>query len=263
MLIRLADRIICADTLYPYIEDYCRDYAVNEQEAENEPDISITITPKDIECERERFAKEDMAAGNPVRQFSGEYLETLAVYRKIAERMPDHDTFLFHGSAVAVDGQAYIFTAKSGTGKSTHTGLWRQVFGDRAVMVNDDKPLIRIKKTGEKCGSENGFLAYVYGTPWDGKHRLSSPVSVPVKAVCILERGKENRIVKIDKKTAMPEIIAQSYRPFEPASLHKTLSLIDSLTESVGLFRMECNMDPDAARMSYEVMSGAKERNKS
>ena len=106
-----------------------------------------------------------------------DYLETLAVCRKIAERMPEHNTFLFYGSCIAVDGAGYVFTAKSGTGKSTHTRLWRELLDNRATMVNDDKPLIRIADDD----------AIIYGTPWDGKHPLSHNIAVPLKAICILE----------------------------------------------------------------------------
>lgn len=75
-------------------------------------------------------------------------LEETAVYRKIADKMVDYDTFVFHGSVIAVEGQAYLFTAKSGTGKSTHTRLWREMLGDKAVMVNDDKPMLRVTESG-------------------------------------------------------------------------------------------------------------------
>jgi serine kinase of HPr protein (carbohydrate metabolism regulator) len=97
-----------------------------------------------------------------------------------------------HASAVEVDGKAYLFSANSGTGKSTHTRLWREVFGDRAVMVNDDKPFLRM--------TEGAVM--VYGSPWNGKHGLGCNLSVPLKAVCILERGEENRIEKISAKQA-------------------------------------------------------------
>ena len=111
-------------------------------------------------------------------------METLAVYRKIADQMLSYDTLLFHGSVVAVDETGYLFTAKSGTGKSPHARLWREYLGERAVMVNDDKPLLQITK--------NGVIAY--GTPWDGKHHLSSNIAVPLKAICILTRASENHI---------------------------------------------------------------------
>lgn len=254
MLIRLADRIIRIETMFPYMEEYCADYMIKDRTGGAEPDFGICILPEDIDFEREKSAREDMVEGNPVRHFSDAYLETLAAYRKIAERMPDYDTFLFHGSAISVDGTGYIFIAKSGTGKSTHTKLWRELFGDRAVMVNDDKPLIRIKAVADKNTERGSSQAVVCGTPWDGKHRLSSPVSVPIRAICILERGRQNRIERIGRSEAMPMLIQQSYRPQEPLALAKTLSLLESLAACVGLYRMECNMDIEAAEMAYRVM---------
>lgn len=195
---------------------------------------TVQVSPQDIDLERSR-------ADRP--GYSDAYLETLAVYRKIAERMPAYDTFLFHGSAIAVDGAAYIFTAKSGTGKSTHTRLWREMLGERAVMVNDDKPLIRVHPDG---------AATVYGTPWDGKHHLSSNIAVPVRAICILERAQENRIREISKAEALPMLLQQTYRPADPAALAKTLTLIDRL--NVKLYRLGCNMEKEAAEVSYNAM---------
>ena len=205
----------------------------------------METTPSDIEYEDERSAAEDKKEGIPVRKFSAPYLETLAVYRKIAEKMLDYDTILFHGSAVAVEGVGYLFTAKSGTGKSTHTRLWREILGERAVMINDDKPLIKV--------SENGIT--IYGTPWDGKHRLSTNMSVPLRAICILERAEENCIVPITKKDAYNMLIQQVYKPTEPQMLIKTLQLIDRLSENVKLYRLGCNMDIGAAEISYKTMS--------
>ena len=167
------------------------------------------------------------------------------MYRQIAEKMPAYDTVLFHGSCVAVNGEGYLFTAGSGTGKSTHAYLWRQLLGEKAVMVNDDKPLIRIREDG---------TAVVYGTPWDGKHRLSTNIAVPLKAVCILERAGENHIVPITKTDALPMLIRQTYRPADSAALAITLTLIDRL--NVPFYRLSCNMDISAAELSYNTMKG-------
>ena len=153
---------------------------------------------------------------------------------------------MFHGSCIAVDGVGYLFTAKSGTGKSTHTRLWRELLGVKAVMVNDDKPLIRM--TGEG--------AVIYGTPWDGKHRLSSNIAVPLKAVCILERAEENAIHPITADEAYPMLLQQVYRPMDRMAMNTTLTLIDRLAVSVNLWRLDCNMDPEAARVAYEAMKG-------
>jgi len=241
MFIRLADKTIEIKNLYPYVEEYCKDY---ETSGEADTDFLFRIKQKDIELERDRSEQEDIEEGREVRHFSDEYLETLAVYRKIAEQMPFYDTILFHGSAIAVDGKGYLFTAKSGTGKSTHTGLWRELLGERAVLVNDDKPLIRIMENG---------AATVYGTPWDGKHRLSSNISVQMKAICILERALENSIREITKKEAYPMLLQQVYRPADPGALKKTLLLLDRM--DVKFYKLFCNMTISAAECAYRTMA--------
>ena len=198
----------------------------------------------DIEYERERNIRAAELEGRHPYDATDSYLEELAVYRKISERMIDYDTFLFHGSCVAVDGHGYLFTAKSGTGKSTHTRLWREYLGDRAVMVNDDKPLIRA----------DGKSITVFGTPYNGKHNLGANISVPLKAVCILERSTENHIEPVTPGQAYAMLLQQTYRPADPLLMKKTLTLIDRLAGGVELYRLSCNMDIEAARVAYETM---------
>ena len=225
-----AGKTVEVNSLHEAVHRYCAAYRTDAP-----ADFSVTITQENIEYERAR----EETPGH-----ADEYLEELAVYRKVSEKMPYYDTILFHGSVIAVDGVAYVFTAKSGTGKSTHTALWRRLFGDRAVMVNDDKPLLHI-----------GDVVTAYGTPYDGKHKLSNKIAVPLKAVCILERAEENSIVKITRSEAYPMLVQQAYRPADVVAMQKTLSLIDKMADTVGLFRLGCNMDPDAARVAYEGMN--------
>ena len=235
---RFAEINIEISSVYEATHKLCQSYEVDAV-----PFFAIEATNLDIDFERKKAVQEDISEGHTIREYSDAYLETLAVYRKIAEKMPDYDTFLFHGSAIAVEGEAFLFTAKSGTGKSTHARLWRELLGDRAVMVNDDKPLIRVHENG---------AATVYGTPWDGKHRLSSNIAVPVRAICILKRARENRIREITKQEALPMLIQQAYRPADPAALTKTLMLLDRL--NVKLYLLGCNMDISAAELSYHTM---------
>lgn len=240
--LKLLDKNIRITALYDYIREYCHNYLTDSDSI----DFEIVVNEGDIEYERKRSAAEDKKEGVPTRNFRDEYLETLAVYRKIAEKMLDYDTVLFHGSAVAVDGAAYLFTAKSGTGKSTHTRLWREYLGERAVMINDDKPLISL--------SESGIM--VYGTPWDGKHRLNTNMGASLKAICILERAEENSIEEITASAAYNMLVQQTYKPKGAAKLIKTLQLIDKLSENVKLYRLGCNMAIQAAEISYKKMSG-------
>ena len=234
-----AGRTVKISSIYPMIHTYCAGYETDAAE-----DFTVEIRQSDLGFARLKSAREDEAEGIPVRHFAADYLETLAVYRRIAEKMPDYDAFLFHGSVIAVDGAAYLFTARSGTGKSTHTRLWRKLLGERAVMVNDDKPLIRILPDGSVVAC---------GTPWDGKHRLSANISVPLKSICILERAQENHIREISGTEALPELLQQIYRPSDPTALAKTLTLIDRM--KVRFFRLGCNMDRSAAELSYRTMA--------
>ena len=239
--ISLAGFCVEINSIYESTRTFCRDYLY-----EGTPEFSVTISPKDITFEREKSAKEDLLEGIPVRQFPDEYLETLAVYRKICTKLLERDTLLFHGSAIAVDGEAYLFTAKSGTGKSTHTALWRQMFGERAVMINDDKPLLKLTSDG----------VLVCGTPWNGKHGLGCNRMVPLKAICILERAEQNTITPIDAVIALPMLLQQSFRTGTPGGTVLLFDILDKLTKKVSLYRLGCNMDPQAAIVAYEGMKG-------
>ena len=128
---RIADAEIEIAFTENYTEIICRDYEVK---AEGKPDFVIEVTDEEVEREKK---KSEPGASKGI-------IESLAIYRKLCEKILDRNCVLFHCSAVAVDGKAYLFTAASGTGKSTHTRMWRQHFGGRAVMVNDDKPILRI-----------------------------------------------------------------------------------------------------------------------
>ena len=238
--ILIAEKRVQITALYESTRLFCADYL-----DEGTPDFSVSVTPEDIRWEREKSAREDALEGIPVRAFTDEYLETLAVYRKIADRMLEFGTMLFHGSAIAVDGTGYLFTAKSGTGKSTHTRLWREYFGDRAVMINDDKPLLRVTDSG----------VWVCGTPWDGKHRLSMNANVPLAGICILERGAENRIRAITPKEALHMLMQQSHRPGSPAAVIHLMDTVDKLMTKIRFYRLECNQDPGAALVAYEGMN--------
>jgi len=234
--IKLAGLVIRIEALYDYIKEYCQEYITEESAC-----YTIRIEPSDIAYERGRSKEEQEGV-----VFSDAYLETLAVYRKIAEWMPLHAVLLFHGSAIAVDGNGYLFTAKSGTGKSTHTRLWHQYFGERAVMVNDDKPLLEVTETG----------VMVHGTPWNGKHRLSSNLTVPLKAICILTRDSKNHIEKITAGEAYVMLLQQCYRPADKQMMQRTLCLLDDLMQRVSFYRLGCNMEPEAAIIAYEGMKG-------
>ena len=240
-IMQIAGRRVAVKCTFEQTRDFCKDYL-----AEDGPvDFSVQVLRDDVYAELERSKVEAELEGIPFVKFSAYDYEQSALYRKLAEKLLEYDTLLFHGSAISVDGEAYLFTATSGTGKSTHTGLWRQTFGDRAVMVNDDKPLLRMV---------DGQV-YVCGTPWNGKHGLGTKITVPLKGLCILERATENSIHPVDLQQVLPLLMQQSFRPRNPASVHLVLNLLAKLSENTGLYRLGCNMDPEAAMVAYQGMN--------
>ena len=238
---KIAGQVVRVDAQYPSTREYCNEYL-----CEGEPDFSVVITPRDIDLEGEISDRERATEGLAPHSFEGFQLERTALQRKLAEKLFEYDTLVFHGSVIAVDGEGYLFTAKSGTGKSTHTRLWREMLGDRAVMVNDDKPFLRAEKD----------RIFVSGSPWNGKHGLGNNVEVPLKAICILERGEQNEIQKISAKEAVLMLLQQSNRPRQPGLMPKYMELLESIAGKTSFYRLKCNMDPEAAEISYRTMSG-------
>jgi hypothetical protein len=234
---RIADVVIEIRSIYGYVHQMCRDYRVDVQI----PDIIIETTKEDIIYER---AILENLGDNGYRD---DFIETFVVHRKLATQLLKFNILLFHGSAVAVDGEVYIFTAKSGTGKSTHTRLWRQKFGDRAVMVNDDKPMLRVHDT----------KVDVCGTPWNGKHHLDTNIELPLKSICIIRRSLENHIDRISVNDALPVLWEQSYRPSDASDLGKMLELLGEIVEHVPIYVLGCNMNPEAADVAWNGMNGS------
>ena len=239
--IEIAGKVAAVTSLFESTRDYCRCYL-----SDKEADFSVSICPEDLTFEQEKADEEAKVEGFKRRKFPDPYLERTAIQRKIAEQLFDSDVLVFHGSTIAVDAEGYLFTAKSGTGKSTHTRFWRETFGSRAVMVNDDKPFLKIRP--------DRILAC--GSPWSGKHGLDTNVTVPLKGICILERGTENKIRPAQPREVLFMLLQQSNRPLDPAKMGKYLDLVDAVSKTVPLWHMTCNLDPDAARVAWEGMSG-------
>lgn len=201
----------------------------------------------DIRIPYDEMRIQELMAGGASSVDSAENMLTADMfYTKLLE----HSGFMLHSSAVAVDGKAYLFSAPSGTGKSTHTSLWKRVFGERAVIINDDKPALRVI---------DGKV-YAYGTPWSGKSDLNVNISVPVAGICVLERSAENYIHPLDEGEAVFSILNQTIRPRSEELMSVLLEHLDKVLGGVKVWKMGCNISDDAAIMAYEAMSGANEK---
>ena len=237
---KIADRVFEIKERFGYIEKGCADYAV----APCAPDFTFQVTDEDMARQREGLAK----AGEP--EAKEEYLEFLAAYRYVSDFLWRDDCFLLHAAVRTFVGRAYAFTAKSGTGKTTHIRLWKKNFGDRVAIVNGDKPLVRRKKEGD----EVKFVAY--GTPWCGKERYQRNVSAVLDGICIVTRGEKNEIERIGSGEAVPVLYGQMLVMSDKKYMTAMLDMMDSIVNTIPVYKLRCNMEDEAALVACRAMTG-------
>ena len=223
--IKIAGLPIGIDNKYPRVELMSKDYLTDE-----EPLFVVSVDEDDIKQEKI----------NTSTEYPISYYESIIAYRKISEKLPEYDAFLFHGSVIELNGQAYIITAHSGVGKTTHTRLWMSEFAGEAEVLNGDKPIIRIVDG----------VAYACGTPWQGKENYGKNMMCPVAGFAFLSRAEKNRASVIDTADAVIRFMSQIYLPKKSkVMLAKTLTLADKVLKSARLVHLECNMEPEAAHV--------------
>ena len=216
----------------------------------DDPDISIHISQNDLDQERllhPEIVDPDVLVNHDNVMVTYDYgcLEPFVALKKIADAVLPFDIFLFHGAVVEKDGYAYIFTAPSGTGKSTRIQLWLEKYPDSTV-VNGDKPFIKI--------TDGDILAC--GSPWAGKEGWNTNIMVPLHAIFLLERDDEhkgNSIEEIGIGKAFPFLLQQSHYPKNPDALRKTIQLIQSLNGKVRFYRLRSAPTKEAVQLAYET----------
>lgn len=201
---------------------------------ETEPPVSCV----DLDPERLRFLQNKYPYASP------DLLEYTGTGTRFYTLLLHFGGMMLHSSAVEMDGYAYLFSAPSGTGKSTHTALWLREFGDRASILNDDKPALRATKEG----------VFAYGTPWSGKTDLSVNKKVPVRGIAFLSRSETNRIRRMTSAEAIPLFLEQTARPADPGTYDLLFTVLERILKQVPVYALECNMEPEAARLSYQTM---------
>ena len=231
MIISLAGLVMEVKLRWKYTYDMCKNYLYDGDE---KPLFTVFATNEELETEN-----------NKTPGFSYDVLESTCVYRNICKELLKYDAILIHSAAISVDNEAYLFTANSGTGKTTHMNLWLDMFGDRAFIINGDKPIVR--KTDEGI--------FVFGTPWCGKEGFNENIRVKLKSICILERAEKNKIRKTDKKDALTFLISQTSRPSEVENIDLMFKNLENIIENIPVYRLGCNMEKEACEVAYEEMS--------
>ncbi len=230
MRIKVADFVFEIDNRSSYSEKFTGAYLTEE-----EPDCYISVPRETLEKRRaERLS-----------EYPLHYIEFLEIYRRICDYVIENGGILMHGAVIEYNHGAYMFTAPSGTGKTTHIRQWKKLYGDKVQIVNGDKPLMRY--------IDGEFM--VYGTPWCGKEHFNRNVKVPLKGIVLVARGEENLIERISPDQFNQFLIRQVYLPKNSEGILKSLDFADRLFTTVPLYRLECNISVDAARVACEAIT--------
>ncbi|MBQ6413306.1 MAG: hypothetical protein IJI19_07500 [Ruminococcus sp.] len=233
---RIAEMNIAVKAKYEDTYRYMQDFLTDSQDYE----LYIEPTDEMIRYEAELGEEIHGDAGSPY------ICEAVAILRVICDYIIDKGGFFLHCSCLKYKDEAIIFTAPSGTGKSTHSALWRRHFGDDVVMINDDKPLVR-----EKDGR-----FYIYGTPWNGKHSIGNNTSAPIRAVVFLSQAPENKATPISPIDAMALLLQQTVLPSNKAALSKLLDMLGRLVENIPMYRLGCTISDEAVTTIYQEIYG-------
>lgn len=218
MIFTVAGLVVKSENMHPDFAKFCEKYLTPR----SCPDITVSLKEK-----------------TPVAQ-------SVELLRAVNQKLMERDTFLMHCSALSYEGKAILFAAHSGTGKSTHARMWREVFGEKVVMINDDKPFLRFEEDG----------LYVFGSPWDGKHHLSTNTKAPVCAICFLSRGEIDSIKPMAPQEALSFIFDQVSRNADEGYMTKLLALLDKMLKSVPLYSLVCTPTHNAAKVAAEGILG-------
>ena len=230
-VIELAENRIRIDNQYPFVERQCRELGYTA--AGEEADFEVRVTDEEIAGEQKLG---DHTPG---------YCESICIYRRICEKMPEYGVFILHSAVVEVEGRAYAFAAKSGVGKSTHLSLWlKNIPGAR--VLNGDKPLYRLESDGSLT---------VFGTPWQGKENWGYNGKAKLAAICFLERGTVNKIRKATEDEVISRVIHQLLLRGERQTVDRQLILLDALIHAVPYYILQCNISDEAAILCYQTLS--------
>lgn len=236
MIVNFADIIFELENETCFVPQHVTEYFSES----NTPDISIAVTDNDIQEEKKYNDEAEGIKG----------LRYYAAYRKISSLLPQYNAFVLHSACFDVEGTGVAFAAHSGTGKTTHMNLWQKYLGDKMVVVNGDKPIVRFF-------DDEPETPYAYGTPWNGKERLGCNMRTKLQHICFIERSETNYVEPMNKQDVIDRIFNQVYMPKDPVAVVNTMQLIDRLLSCCKLWTIHCNMEDEAAKIAYNAIFNA------
>ncbi len=152
---------------------------------------------------------------------------------------------LFHAAAYKWRNRVYLFSAPSGTGKSTQLMNWISLYPDEVEVINGDKPVVEF----------HDVIPYVFPSPWTGKERMSGTESGVLAAIIYLEQGKENTIRRLSTQEAVYPVISQILMQAgsEEVILHAA-DMADKLISAVPVYKLINDGTLESSRMTHDYL---------
>ena len=235
MRCRIADLNIEILNTDPATETLCADFLSDFDSA----DIVISVSPFEVKKEMEESPYNNSFA----------YTESFLAFKKLSSHLAAYNAFLMHGAVVKLRGKGIVFSAPSGTGKTTHMLNWKKLFSNELSIINGDKPIIRFIGDEPKA----------YGTPWCGKEGYAENDSVTLTDICFIERASHNSICRIDPKDAVSELISQTLIPKNPVDAFAVLGMVDELLKKCAVWKIYCTKDTEAADTASNAILNTEE----
>ena len=229
MKYKIADLIVEMAPIYDESIRLAEPFIYN---GDRETDIKLKIS---YDYVNETAAKPNCLSTKP-------QLENFAFSNVFNRAAIKYGVMLVHSSALIYDGGAYLFSADSGVGKSTHTKLWLKAFGDKVHIMNDDKPVVRLYDDH----------AQAYGTPFDGGSGIALNENYPLKAIIFVKRGEKNSVRIPDSKEIIQKLYFQTARMVDRKNAEKMLVNIENILHLTKFYVLTCNMDVSAANVAYD-----------
>lgn len=232
MLYKIADLLTEYNPNYNVLKERSNKYLI--EKSNPKPDFKIEVSKDEIQEVKDSY-----------KEVTLEFAEYMLIGTRFYQKLLNYKGCLLHSSAIVVDNESYLFSATSGTGKSTHTGLWMKYLENKnKYIINDDKPAIRI--------IDNKI--WTYGTPFSGEKDINENKRAKLKAICFIERSETNSIERIKNDEAIKLFLEQTLTEISVEKMMKLLETLDTIIKQIPVYKLKCNMSEEAVRLAYKTM---------
>lgn len=164
-----------------------------------------------------------------------EYSRNLLEIVNIEQILNKFNAFILHSSVIKWRDKGILFSAPSGTGKSTQADLWEKYEG--AEIINGDKAGIR-KMNGKWT---------VYGLPIAGTSGIYKNKKAEISHIIVLKQGKENKLTKLSPREAFIKLYSETIvHTWDKEFQENIINMITDVVKSVQIYQYECLPDKSA-----------------